>query len=75
MKLPKSDAIIGYTLTAFFMADFLVLAFVSLNIIVRAILGVVLILGAVKFYLGSKNIKSIEFNASPFKLKITYFQG
>ena len=75
MKMPKSTAIIGYTLTAFFLADFLALVFVVRNILLMSILGIVLIIGSVKFYLGSKNIKSIEFKANPFKLKITYFEG
>lgn len=72
MKKPIFPAILGYVLTILYISDFLALVLINKSFIVNCILGVVFIIGTVKFYLGSKGIKSIEFNASPFKLKIIY---
>ena len=70
MKMPTSAAIKGYAITVLYLADFFALIFVNRGIVVTGILGVVFILGAIKFYIGVKAIKSFEFNAKPFKLKI-----
>jgi hypothetical protein len=75
MKMPIYSAVaIGYGFTIFFIADFISFIIVS-NIIVRSILGIILLLGSVRFYLGSKNIKSFEFSAHPPKIKICYYKS
>ena len=73
MKTPTSTALIGYALSGFFLADFVALLIVR-EILVISILGIVLIFGAIRFYLGSKNIKGVEFSAKPFRLKIEYYR-
>ena len=73
MKLPAKDAVVGYGLSIFFIADFAAFLFIN-NIITRAVLGVILIIGTVRFYIGSKDIKLFEFSQSPFKLKIEYYR-
>ena len=62
----------GYIITIFFISDFIALIFVR-SIIITPFLGVVLIIGAVRVYFGSKSIKSIEFGANPFKFKLDYY--
>ena len=61
MKLPTKDAIAGYGLTLFYIADFIALVVYS-NTYLIFIFGAVFILGAVRLYFGAKNLKSFSFN-------------
>ncbi len=54
------EALKGYSATILFIADFVALIF-SRNILISSVLGIVFVLGGVKIYLGSKNIKRFSY--------------
>ncbi|MCL5976185.1 MAG: hypothetical protein M1580_01135 [Candidatus Parvarchaeota archaeon] len=62
----------GYIITILFIADFIALIFVR-GLIITPFLGVGFIIGAIRFFFGSKGIKSMEFSANPFKFKLNYY--
>lgn len=65
------EALKGYFATILFIADFVVLIF-SRNILINSILGIVFVLGSVKIYLGTKNIKRFSYSIQK-GLVVEYF--
>ena len=67
-------ALEGYGLTALFIADFIALLLFYRIVVLAAIFGIVFILGSVKFYLGTKNIKSFSYSFQK-GLKVEYYKS
>ena len=70
MKLPTTDAVKGYGITLFYIADFICLIVFHNVIYLAIIFGIVFLLGSVRLYFGAKNLKSFSFDhKSGFKVE------
>ena len=74
MRYNIFTALEGYGLTALFIADFIALIIFHNDLTLAGIFGLVFILGAVKFYFGTKNMKSFGFTVGK-GLRVEYYRS